>query len=145
MSDQALATLDKPAPPRAVTGKVRKAIDAMVWLGLSRDEAAAHAGLAVHSLYQAFRKPSVKSHYLRELDVLRTSERARNVHALIEVRSQPDNQMARVQAVKALEQLSDTDQGRGGAAPAQPGIVIQIVTNSPTLPTLNANGDLIDE
>lgn len=144
MTDQALATLERSAPMRC-TGRLKRAIDAMVWEGLKRDDAAASAGMTVHSVREALRRPHVKAYYLQQLDVLRTSERARNLLALTEVRDQRDNQMARVQAVKALEQLSDTDQGRGGAAPAQPGLTIQIITNSSMKPTLSANGDLIDE
>jgi hypothetical protein len=54
--------------------------------------------------------------------VLRTSERARNIHTLCEVRDQTDNQMARVNAVKALEQLGDQEVGVGSQRHA-PGLV----------------------
>src|SRR4249919_690669 len=150
MTDQAMTSqqdLNEPlrSAPMAVTGRLKRAIDAMVWQGLSRDDAAISARLQVHSVREALRKPHVKAYYLAQLDVLRTSERARNLLALTEVRDQRDNQMARVQAVKALEQLSDQEQARGGAAPAQPGIVIQIISNSPTKPLINQQGDLIDE
>lgn len=112
-----------------ITPRVRAAIEAMVWQGLQRKAAAEHAGLAEHSLYQALRRPPVRSLYLSELEVLRTSERARNIHTLAEVRDQTSNQMARVQAVKALEQIDD-DPVRQGVNRSSPGFVIQVITVS---------------
>ena len=111
-----------------VTRKVREAVHAMVWLGLNRADAAKHAGLRDHSLYVAFRKPHVKALYLQELEVLRTSERARNFHVLCEVRDQTTNQMARVNAVKALEQVDDDVERKHAAR--TPGVVIQIVNQA---------------
>ena len=137
MSD--LAVIDQPQHPIAkpdravqITGKVRVAIDAMVWEGLPRKEAAIRAGISEHGLYKAFRKAPVRQHYLNELEVLRTSERARNIHALAEVRD-GTNQMARVAAVKALEQLSEETQGRSGASVASPGLTVMII-NGPVAP-----------
>lgn len=123
-----------------VTRKVRTAIQAMVWQGLKRAEAAQVAGLTEHSLYVALRSPHVKAAYLAELDVLRTSERARNIHTLAEVRDQTSNQMARVQAVKALEQIADEEQGTSGIRRA-PGlqIVVQVNTPSPAVIDVTPN------
>ena len=123
------------AKQRAVTGKVKAAVEAMVWQGLQRRDAAQAAGLAEHSLYQALRRPPVRAYYLSLLDVLRTSERARNIHALVEVRDQQTNQMARVGAVKALEQLEDDAHQRlGTVAHALPGLVIVVQAASATRP-----------
>lgn len=150
MSDTSLATLHattslpapvdtKPKPPK-VTGKLRQALDLMVWQGTKRDEAATQAGMLPKSLYNALRKHHVKAYYLGELEVLRTSARARNIHVLEEVRDQTGNQMARVNAVKALEQISDDPQ-RGPAAQTVPGLVIQIVQQAAPL---TAHSPLID-
>lgn len=116
----------KDAKTLKVTGKNKAAIDLMVWEGLKRRDAAERAGLKDHALYVALTKPHVKAYYMQQLDVLRTSERARNIHALVEVRDQPTNQMARVNAVKALEQISD-EQDRNPAATAAPGLAIVVV------------------
>jgi hypothetical protein len=113
-----------------VTGKVRVAIERMVWDGLPRSKAAEAAGLSEHGLYKAFRKPPVKAFYMAQLEVLRTSERARNIHTLVDVRDQESNQMARVQAVKALEQIDDVEQASRGSQ-MQPGMQIVIVTGAP--------------
>jgi hypothetical protein len=75
----------KQAKTLTVNGKNRVAIEAMVWDGLTRAEAAEKAGLKDHALYCALAKPHVKAFYLRQLEVLRTSERARNIHTLVEV------------------------------------------------------------
>jgi hypothetical protein len=115
--------------PRKVTGKLLVALSAMVWSGCTRKEAAERGGMSEHSLYVSLRKAHVRQWYLRELDVLRTSERARNIHALVDVRDRGENAMARVAAVKALEQVGDDEAARGGyGPPLQPGLVIQIVT-----------------
>ena len=116
---------------RRISGKVRVAIDAMVWDGLPRGDAAAKAGISDHGLYKALRSAPVKAYYLAELEVLRTSERARNIHALADVRD-GDNQMARVAAVKALEQLSDESIAQSRGSVALPGLTIQII-NAPSL------------
>src|SRR5258707_14279030 len=62
-----------------VTGKLRTALDLMVWSGERRAEAAEKAGLADSSLRFALRKPHVLQHYNAELAALRTSLRAKNV------------------------------------------------------------------
>ncbi len=108
-----------------VTGKLRVAIETMVWQGSCRAEAAKAAYLKDHSLREALRKPHVKAFYLRQLEVLRTSERARNIHALVRVRDQDQNKMAIVNAVKALEQMKDEVPGDIGR-PTLPGLVIVI-------------------
>lgn len=116
----------KPAETLRISGRNKVAIDAMVYQGLNRKKAAALAGLKDHALYVALSKPHVKAYYMRQLDVLRTSERARNIHTLVDVRDQKTNQMARVQAVKALEQIDEVDNSRS-IANSLPGLQIVIV------------------
>lgn len=119
------AARDRSAPGK-VTGKLLIAMRAMVWEGATRCDAATKAGISEHSLYVALRKAHVRQWYLAEIDVLRTSEKARNIFTLAEVRDQKTNQMARVAAVKALEQLDD--QPANAAARAQsPGFIIQVI------------------
>lgn len=109
-----------------INGKNKAAIDHMVWDGLTRAKAAAKAGLKDHALYVALTKPHVKAYYMQQLEVLRTSERARNIHTLVDVRDQKKNQMARVNAVKALELIDDIEQtGRG--TQSLPGLQIVVI------------------
>jgi hypothetical protein len=120
----------------------------MVWQGLRRKDAAQVAGIADHTMYQAMRTPPVKAAYADMLHVLRESEKARNIHALVEVRDQQVNQMARVNAVKALEQLDETAASAAGPQRQQPGLVIVIqggqtsVGSSPVVPQIEATADL---
>ena len=92
-----------------MTARVRAAVEAMVWQGLKRDEAAAVAGMKDNSLYAALRKPGVRAFYLAECEVLRLSGRARRIHRLEGVVEQDDNKMAVVNAALALERLGDLD------------------------------------
>lgn len=92
------------------------------------------------SLRIAFTKPHVKAYYLAQLEVLRTSERARNIHALAEVRDQPENKMARVAAVKALEGIDDAAPAAGGVNPS-PGLVIVIQNGPQQIEQQLPNGD----
>jgi hypothetical protein len=128
-SRQALAVAGR-SEPLKVTGKLRVAIETMVWAGACRADAAKAAGLKDRSLKSAFRKSHVKAFYLRELDVLRTSERARNIHAFVDVRDNSENSMARVQAAKALEQVSETEGMRGHSPNLTPGLTIQIINTT---------------
>ena len=115
-----------------VTGKLKNALTFMVWQGDSRKDAAQKAQMTDHGLREALRKPHVRQFYSRELDVLRTSEKARTISRLAEIRDQDDNRMAAVAAAKALEAISD-------AAPPEssqhiaPGLIIQIINAPPVL------------
>jgi hypothetical protein len=59
--------------------------------------------------------------------VLRSGERAQNIHALVDVRDKSGNAMARVAAAKTIEQLIETDgPPPGSRGQATPGICIVI-------------------
>jgi len=120
-----------------ITGKVRAAIEAMVWQALPRAAAAKAAGISEHGLYKALRKPPVKAFYLAECEVLRTSGRARRILRLEEIGEQDENKAAAVQAIRALEGMSD-DQAVGRSAQSVPGLVIQIINNGPPPRTIDA-------
>src|ERR1700738_3861445 len=112
----------------AVTGKLRTALDLMVWDNLRRKDAAEKAGLADSSLRFAFRKPHVMAYYHAELKALRDNLRARNVHRLDGIADDSKNDMARVAAVKALELLSDqADEKQRPGAAILPGLQIVII------------------
>lgn len=120
----------KPQRILKVTRQVRAAIDAMVWQGLNRQEAADHTGMKDNSLYVALRRPDVKALYLQELDVLRLSERARSIHRQVELRDQDDNKMVAFNAAKELAGSPDAQIGNMGRS--IPGLVVVINTNSDT-------------
>ena len=96
-----------------VSGKLKVALDLMLYQAARRQDAATAAGMTDHSLRAALRKSHVASYYNAGLEVLRTSERARNHFALVRVRDEADNSMATVAAAKTLEQLAEPN-GAGG-------------------------------
>lgn len=96
-------------PEAALTKRIRIAIEAQIFEGLGRKEAAEKAGIAEITLYQALRKPVVLAYWNEQLKVLRESTRARNIQRLEEIRDQNANLNAAVQAVKVLE----PETGRG--------------------------------
>ena len=118
-----------------VTGKLRTALNLMVWSGLRRAEAAEKAGLADSSLRFALRKPHVLQYYNAELAALRTSLRtslrAKNVHRLDTIADSSKNDMAKVGAIKALEVIADQADERTRPGPALlPGLQIVIVNGT---------------
>jgi len=123
-----LAAIDRSAR-RKVTGRLKRALDAMVWDNNTDSEAAVIAKMNVLSIRNALQRPHVKAYYLAQREVLRARESARNIHTLINVRDQTSNQMARVQAVKTLEQISD-DPIAQSARMTTPGIVIVLTAGA---------------
>src|SRR5882724_5874612 len=120
----------------AVTGKLRRALELMVWEGLKRDAAAEKAGLASSSLCFALHKPRVLTFHRAECDALRNSLKARNLHRLDTIADDSKNDMARVASIKALEQISDIAderQGKPGAGHL-PGLQIVIVQGGAARP-----------
>lgn len=112
----------------AVTGKLKAALDLMVWDNLKRKDAAEQAGLADASLRFAFRKPHVMAYYRAELAALRENIRARNIHRLDGIADDSKNDMARVAALKALETITDQAEEKAPrGALTLPGLQIVIV------------------
>ncbi len=114
----------------------------MVWDGLPRSEAAIKAGLTEHGLYKALRKPPVKAALLREMEVLRLSERPRNIKRLTEIRDAADN-MPAVNAIKMLEDMGTDQQAKSNASVSLPGLTIQII-NAPGLEAARVATGTID-
>jgi hypothetical protein len=123
LSRQALAARDRSLPGR-VTGRLRVALDAMVWEAASRKEAAEKAGMTDHSLHQALRRPHVMAYYRSECEVLRLSGRAKRLHRLEALGGQDGN--AAVAAIKAAEQIGDEQATSPNGIIQRPGLVIVI-------------------
>jgi hypothetical protein len=114
-----------------VTGKLRTALDLMVWDNLSRKDAAARAGLADASLRFAFRKPHVMTHYHAELAALRNNLRAKNIHRLDGIADESANDMAKVSAIKTLEAITEqAEEKQRPGATILPGLQIVIVNGT---------------
>jgi len=150
---QAIAAKDR-SGKLTVSGKLQRALDLMLE-GSRRDDAAKQAGMTPHGLREALKKPHVRAYWNGGLQVMRESERAKNVLALADVRDTSDNDMARVSAAKALEQIADPVMpggpggGRGRAGwmiadePQKPGLTIVVYEREPA-PSADAAGLVID-
>jgi hypothetical protein len=111
-----------------VTGKLKVALDHMIWDGDKRADAATKAGLTDQSLRSALRKPHVLQYYNAELAALRTSLRAKNAHRLDTIAESSQNDMAKVGAIKAMEQIADqADEKQRPGMTQVPGLQIVII------------------
>ncbi len=84
-AQKAAALLKKENKQPAVTEKQRVAIEAMVFEGLKRREAAEKAGLSDEALRVALSKPHTLAYLNEQVEVLRTSGRPRALHTMIEL------------------------------------------------------------
>src|SRR5919204_5118688 len=123
---QKVGRLDKRRRPRGLTRAIRTAIDAIIFDRCTRAEACKKAAITERALYLALEKSEVAAYWRRQTDVLRTGERAANLHALVRVRDSGKNANASVKAVQVLEQLEHEAVVRP-AGSMQPGLVIQII------------------
>jgi hypothetical protein len=121
---QAVAAKNRSAPGK-VTGRLHAAIMEMVWKGSCRADAAKAAQMTDHSLREALRRPHVKTFYLAELGILRTSERAKTFHRLCALRDQDENRNAAVAAAKLLEAI-EADAPAYAPGSTRPGVTIII-------------------
>jgi hypothetical protein len=90
---------------------------------MRRPQAAQASGMTDHGVREALRKPHVKAYLLEQMQVLRDSERPRNIHRLAEIRDAANN-MPAVQAIRALEEMHDP--AAGAKHQTTPGLVIHI-------------------
>jgi hypothetical protein len=112
-----------------VSGKLKVALDAMLFEGACRPDAAKTAGMTDHSLRSALKKVHVKQYYNAGLEVLRTSTRARNILRLDAIADNAGNDMARVAAIKTLEALDEQERQRtpgGVGRVTAPGLIIVV-------------------
>jgi hypothetical protein len=114
-----------------VTGRLKRALDEMVWSGARRADAAIAAGMTDHSLRSALKKPHVKAYYLTELGSLRESTRAKIHHRLEALSEQDENKAAAVKACQVLIADDPIYDNRRAGMVQMPGLVIQIVNDLP--------------
>lgn len=137
------AAQDRSAPLK-ITGRLKRALDLIVWDNKTDNDAAAAVKMNVISIRRALRSSHVLAYYRQQKHLLRERESPRNIHALVRVRDQERNGMATVNAVKALEQLQDEPHTGAGAA-RQPGIVIVIGTGHQAPATVIDASPITDE
>lgn len=132
---QAIEAKDRSLPGK-VTGKLKTALDAMIWEGMKRDDAALHAKLSIHGLREALKRPHVRAYYNSELQVLRESERARSILRMAQLRDQDDNKMVAFNASKELAGGSDDERAASPAMHQAPGVTIKIINVTPQPPAV---------
>src|SRR5262245_5022945 len=99
----------RPLRPR---GKLRAALDAMVWGTethgpMTYDVAAQYVKLTASAMRKALSKAHVQQYLRQERQVLRGCLNAKTLSRLAELRDQNTNMNAAVAAAKALEQIDD--------------------------------------
>jgi hypothetical protein len=122
---QKIAARNRSAPGR-VSGRLKAALEFMVWRGDNRRDAAAAAGLEDDSLRRALKKRHVMAAYLAECEILRKSGRARRIHRLEELSEQNSNMQAAVNANRALENMGDDAAATAGIG-QRAGMLIVVV------------------
>jgi hypothetical protein len=129
---QAIAARDR-SGKGMVTGRLKRALDEMVWAGARRTDAATIAGMTDHSLRSALKKPHVKAYYLMELGVLRESTRAKVHHRLEALADQDEHKAAAVKACQILIADDPVYDNRRAGIVSSPGLIIQVL-NIPAPP-----------
>mgnify|MGYP007083438539 CR=1 FL=1 len=124
VSPQRISARDRSLPGK-VTGRLKRALDAIVWQGLDRADAAVQAGMTDHSLRVALGKPHITRYLKEQVKVRRAAAWAKNQIALEEIRDQGESHLARVQAVKVMHGL-DADEIETTTRAKTPGIVIVV-------------------
>lgn len=132
--------------PLQVTPKVAKALSRMVELGETYQDAAAAVGLHIRAMRKALDKPHVLSELRKRKQVFREAVSAQNIHRLAELRDASGNAMAKLGAIKVLEQIGDDPQHQA-ARQSMPGFNLVIVNrieqpaNKPTISTVVERSD----
>ena len=139
---------DNPVSPRdtrtlRIQGKLKAALDKMVWEGLEYADAAKEVKFSVASMRKAFSRPHVLAYVRAERQVLRESLSPRNIHRLREIRDAADN-MPAIQAIRTLEQLGDETHAAASGATHSPGITIRIINHAPSPPMIDVTPNEAD-
>ena len=96
-------------------------------------EAGRSVGMHARSIRQSLAKAHVLSYLRRARQVLRETARAQNIHHQIKMRAESPNEMARLGAMKLLEQDDDRGDARSHV-PVMPGLVVVIASSGAPLP-----------
>jgi hypothetical protein len=88
-----------------LSGRVKAAIELMVWKGQKRDQAADSAGLHRDSLRKALKRPDVLAHMRAQMDLLRTSAAAGTISRAEHLMHNADSEHVQLDATKWLAGL----------------------------------------
>src|SRR5262249_22923091 len=102
---------------------LKVAIDAMVWDGVDYAAAAAKANLTAAAIRSALTRPHVLAYQREQLEVLRSSEKARNIHRAVKIRDAAEN-MPAMHAIRYLDQRDDENGNGANGLHRSPGVTI---------------------
>jgi len=119
---------------KTVTPRIRRAIEAMVFDGLTRPEAAEQVGISDNWLYQKLKIPEVLKYYKVQCEVLRIGQRHKNIHKAIALREDEySGGKVVIEAMKFLEKDYDEGGANGRISVnvlVQPGYICDISQHS---------------
>lgn len=136
---------DKSAPHQ-VTGKLREACNLMIFGNdagepLEYDEAAKEAGLTVRAMRMALEKPHVRNYLRQQRAILVASFHSTNPLHIARMRDKSSNQMVRLQAARAIEDMGGEAAATDGRRPTSPGVTI--IIGAPAPPAIAVGGRTI--
>jgi hypothetical protein len=126
--DATIAELE--ADTIGVSGRIRVVIEAIVFEGMTRAQAAEKAGLPIQSARSMLCQPKYLKAMERALQVRRTLERPRNFQRMVELRDQDRHLPVALAAARTLDGLGDRGSVANGAGSVtvnvmSPGWIIQ--------------------
>jgi hypothetical protein len=114
----------------SVTPKIKKAIAFLIEQSADLQAAAAHAGMETYELRRQMGRPHVRRYALAQRQLALDAFCLGSPAALTAIRDTSENSMARVQAIKAGEQLRvGALEEEGRAQKRAPGLQIVIMSN----------------
>ena len=133
------------APTRTprVQGKLKRACNLIVREGKALDEAAKAVGLTTRTLRLAFERPHVLTYLKAQKQVFREYISSQNIQRLAEIRDNSGNSMAKLGAIKLIEQVDDNHAG-GSTASRMPGVLIVIGDKAIQAAALSTHQRMID-
>lgn len=105
---------------RVVGGKLKRALDDMVWNGKAWQEAAKAAGMTTRGMRKALERLATKNYLKTQRRDFAAAASAQNIHRAIEIRDQDENRIAALHAAKFIE---------NDGAPASDSVNINIQTS----------------
>jgi len=137
----AAGALTRRRPP-AIPAKVRAALKLMVYgndencTPLDFISAARECGIRPDQMRRYLDRGNVRALLMQERRAFRAAICASNEFALLDVRNNSANGVARIQAVRCLEQLDEADTSTRPGTQQGPGVIV--VINTPTSPVPQA-------
>src|SRR5690242_12917254 len=95
------------SPKNGIGGRLKAALDDMVWNGTPWDQAARKANLTVRSMRMSMGKPHVLRYIRAQRGVLLAQSSPKTFHRLEALRDQDENRAAAVAAARTLEGMTN--------------------------------------